>query len=143
MEFALKAPERVEALPYTAFYWPPWTPWGIAQLYRSQRCLARDAYAVHLWETKMWGQLLSRLEPPMLRAPSTCFAHLAAAVFNGSYDFSLATLHEGGQGGLSDEDTRVLMSSPLGDFLDAAPADQTHAVVPPIPPGLKSFVARA
>ena len=30
-----------------------WTPWGIAQLYRTPRCLLPNASAVHLWETKV------------------------------------------------------------------------------------------
>ncbi|EOD17055.1 hypothetical protein EMIHUDRAFT_244523 [Emiliania huxleyi CCMP1516] len=47
------APSSVRVLAYGAFYWPPWNPWGVAQLYRSERCLLRGGYAVHLWETKL------------------------------------------------------------------------------------------
>lgn len=59
-EFSVRLPSRLAAdhpgsvrqLGYGAFYWPPWNTWGIAQLYRSGRCLLPEAFAVHLWETK-------------------------------------------------------------------------------------------
>ena len=43
----------VHALDYDVFYWPPWNPWGIAQLYRTPTCIMAEQQAVHLWETKV------------------------------------------------------------------------------------------
>ena len=59
MELAIDFPGTIRLLNYTSFYWPPWNPWGIAQLYRTRRCLVPGAYAVHLWETKMCALALS------------------------------------------------------------------------------------
>ena len=37
MEMAVAHPGSVRLLDYTAFYWPPWNPWGVAQIYRVRR----------------------------------------------------------------------------------------------------------
>lgn len=40
MELASQlGPSAIRLLDYTAFYWPPWNPWGVAQLYRTPRCM--------------------------------------------------------------------------------------------------------
>ena len=92
MDLAVASPGSVHLLDYGAFYWPPWTPWGVAQLYRTPRCILPAAYAVHLWETKMWRSLLGNLRPETLAPRDTCFARLAAAVHNGSFAFGDALL---------------------------------------------------
>ena len=38
-ELAQQMPGAVHTLDYTSFYWPPWSPWGIAQLYRTPTCI--------------------------------------------------------------------------------------------------------
>ena len=139
MEFAIKSPERVRALDYTAFYWPPWNPWGIAQLYRSQRCLVRDQHAVHLWETKMWASLLGRLEPSQVASRATCFLRLANAVLDGSFAFDDATLDEGSA---MDETVTVLYSADVQSQLDATPPLEKHlsAEPEPLPEALRPFL---
>ena len=49
----MRRPGQVRLLGYTAFYWPPWNPWGIAQLYRTQRCVMHESMGVH---TRMHGE---------------------------------------------------------------------------------------
>lgn len=66
----------VRLLGYTAFYWPPWSPWGVAQLYRTPRCVVPGSHAVHLWETKVWTTLLGSLTPDAVRRRSSCFEKL-------------------------------------------------------------------
>jgi hypothetical protein len=53
-QLARAMPDAVHVVGYDTFYWPPWNPWGIAQLYRTARCLMPGAVGVHLWETKMF-----------------------------------------------------------------------------------------
>lgn len=95
-QIAREHPEQVHILDYTAYFWPPWTPWGIAQLYRTRQCMVPGALAVHLWETKVWDKLLKKLTPERLEAEDSCYMILANAVFKGHYDFSKAFL-TGGQ----------------------------------------------
>ena len=59
MELAIAKPGLIALLDYTSFYWPPWNPWGVAQLYRSSRCMMPNSMGVHLWETKMWARYLT------------------------------------------------------------------------------------
>ena len=67
----------------------------MAQIYRSPRCMLPQSLGLHLWETKMWAVLLGKLQPDTVDKRDTCFARLAAAVLDGSFDFSSATLPEG------------------------------------------------
>ena len=91
-ELAQQMPDSVHTVDYAKFYWPPWNPWGIAQLYRTQTCILPEQQAVHLWETKVWASLLGKLTPEMVRERSTCFTRLAAAIMDDSYDFGAARL---------------------------------------------------
>ena len=52
-ELAQQMPDAVHTVGYSKFYWPPWNPWGIAQLYRTPTCILAEQLAVHLWETKV------------------------------------------------------------------------------------------
>ncbi len=45
-ELAQQMPGAVHTLDYTSFYWPPWSPWGIAQLYRTPTCIMAKQSAV-------------------------------------------------------------------------------------------------
>ena len=118
MEMAIAKPGSVNLLPYTALYWPPWNPWGVAQIYRSARCMMPESIGLHLWETKMWASLLSKLQPEAVRKRDTCFTRLAAAVLDGSFDFSSATL--GVQEPAEVVDT-VVRERDLAALLDEAP----------------------
>ena len=75
--------------------------------------------AVHLWETKVWKSLLSKLTPAMVRERSTCFTRLAAAILDGTYDFSAARVAPGQRAHRND--TVVFSSSLLSRLLDPAP----------------------
>lgn len=116
---AAAAPSSVRVLAYGAFYWPPWNPWGVAQLYRSERCLLRGGYAVHLWETKVWRSLLSSLSPAKLEAHGSCFAKAALAVLRGTFNYTPATLRPGER---AEESLTVSLSRPLAELL-LTPAD--------------------
>ena len=120
-DFSVRLPSRIAAeqpltpsqlgvLPYDSAYWPPWNPWGLAQLYRTPRCMLPEARAVHLWETKMWRPLLGELTPERVRKQDSCFMRLAAAVLDGSYNFSAALL---GPTEVAEDEQRVLYSSSL------------------------------
>jgi hypothetical protein len=118
-------PGAVHALGYTDCFWPPWNPWGVAQLYRSSRCLVPGAYAVHLWETKVWAPLLSTLTPQHLAIDQTCFGRMARAVLDGSFDFSAAQLRPTER---TEEAIDVSLSRPLLDLLlDGAPGVASSA----------------
>ena len=108
----------VHALDYDVFYWPPWNPWGIAQLYRTPKCVMHESMGVHLWETKMWKSLLSNLTPDLVRKRDSCFASLAAAVLDSSFEFGAATLAEGQT---ADEDDSLIQSTDLSQLLAVAP----------------------
>jgi len=125
LKLALEMPTAVHVLDYGAFYWPPWNAWGVAQLYRSSRCLLRGATAVHLWETKVWRTLLSELTPEDLHAQTSCFANMARAVLSGSYDFETATLRPGE---LAEENVAVLHSTSLLTHLLGAPTPRGPVV---------------
>lgn len=111
---ATRMPGSVRALGYSACFWPPWNAWGVAQLYRSSRCLVPGAYAVHLWETKVWASLLSTLTPDRLATDHTCFSRAALAVLNGSFDYSPAQLRPAER---AEEAVDVSLSRPLLDLL--------------------------
>ncbi|KAL1527708.1 hypothetical protein AB1Y20_009093 [Prymnesium parvum] len=102
-EFSVRLPSRIAAehslgvdqlgvLEYDSLYWPPWNAWGLAQLYRTPRCMLEHARAVHLWETKMWRALLGGLTPSRVEKQDSCFLRLAAAVLSDSFNFSAAML---------------------------------------------------
>ena len=118
MDLAMRRPGQVRLLDYTAFYWPPWNPWGIAQLYRTPKCVMHESMGVHLWETKMWKSLLSNLTPDLVRKRDSCFASLAAAVLDSSFEFGAATLAEGQT---ADEDDSLIQSTDLSQLLAVAP----------------------
>jgi len=107
----------VHVLDYAAFYWPPWNPWGIAQLYRTPTCLLPNAYAVHLWETKVWKTLLSTLSTAQVTAADTCFTRIASAILSDSFDFSSAIIgaSERAAEGVTVVSSRPLLSQ-IGDF---------------------------
>ena len=120
-DFSVRLPSRIAAeqpltpaqlgvLSYDSAYWPPWNPWGLAQLYRTPRCMLPEARAVHLWETKMWRPLLGGLTPERVREQDSCFMRLAAAVLDGSYNFSAALL---GATEVAEDEQHVLYSSSL------------------------------
>lgn len=132
MELAIAQPGTIALLDYTTMYWPPWNPWGIAQLYRTKRCMLPQSLGVHLWETKMWAVLLSKLTPQMVRQRDTCFTRLAAAVLDGSFDFSGATLAEGMPAETADT---LLAQTDLASLLRTAPAGE----VSELPPTLARF----
>ena len=119
MEMAVAHPGSVRLLDYTAFYWPPWNLWGVAQIYRAQRCILHGSYGVHLWETKMWASLLGKLTPADVQKGDSCFARLASAVLDGSYNFGPATLEPGAPAETVD---RVLAQRDLASQLAHAPA---------------------
>jgi hypothetical protein len=118
MELAIRDPGSVRLLGYTAFYWPPWNPWGVAQIYRAARCALPASMGIHLWETKMWASLMSKLTPERVKRRDTCFTRLAAAVLDGSFDFSSATLDDGAAAETTDT---LLAQTDLARLLDAAP----------------------
>jgi len=132
MELAIAQPGAIALLDYTAVYWPPWNPWGVAQLYRTPRCMLPQSVGVHLWETKMWASLLSRLTPEMVNQRDTCFARLAAAVLDGSFDFRSAILDESMPAETADV---VIVQTDLAALLESAPAGE----VLPLPPTLSRF----
>jgi len=118
-ELAQQMPGAVHTVDYAKFYWPPWNPWGIAQLYRTPTCILSEQQAVHLWETKVWGSLLGKLTPETVRARSTCFTRLAAAILDDSYDFGAARLAPNQRAHRND--TVVFSSSLLARLLNPAP----------------------
>lgn len=135
MEMAIAKPGSVRLLDYTALYWPPWNPWGVAQIYRAPRCMLPQSIGLHLWETKMWSSLLGRLQPEAVRKRDTCFMRLAAAVLDDTYDFSSATLRD-------DEPAEVIdtlvREHTLADLLDDAPTGESD-VGPARPAELAKF----
>lgn len=134
MQLAIAQPGAIRLLDYTAFYWPPWNPWGIAQLYRTPRCLMPASMGVHLWETKMWKLLLQGLTPEIIAKRDTCFSRMAAAVHDGSFNFAAATLDEGMAAETVD---KVVMGHDLSGILQAAPDERTS--MDPLPMDLARF----
>jgi hypothetical protein len=123
-------PGSVRVLDYSSFYWPPWSDWGLAQLYRTGRCLLPGSSAVHLWETKMWRSLLGHLAPHDVERGASCFARSMAAVLGGSYDFSSARLEPGE---LAEEEIVSVSSRPLSVVAlggDDLPCDDAEAQCP-------------
>jgi len=118
-ELAQQMPESVHTVDYAKFYWPPWNPWGIAQLYRTQTCIMAEQQAVHLWETKVWQSLLGKLTPEMVREGGTCFTRLAAAIMDDTYDFSAARVAPNQLAHRND--TVVFSTSLLSRLLNPAP----------------------
>ena len=57
----------------------------MAQLYRSERCLLRGAFAVHLWETKVWASLLSTLTPERLETEVSIYLSIYLSVYLSIY----------------------------------------------------------
>jgi hypothetical protein len=141
MEFAISRPDLVRTLDYTAFYWPPWNPWGVAQLYRTPRCLMSGQHAVHLWETKMWASLLSGLEPAHLDSNGSCFARLASAVHEGTFLFGTATVAEGQR---MDENDHLIHSASLAAQLEVTPPLERRLASTPdaLPPQLRPFLRK-
>ena len=123
-KLAQEMPGAVHTVDYTQFYWPPWTPWGISQLYRTPTCIMPQQSGVHLWETKVWKSLLSKLTPEQLHERGSCFLRLAAAIMDDSYDFSAARVPPGEFAHRND--SVVFSSSLLSRLLVPAP---------PAPPG--------
>ncbi|MCK8784713.1 hypothetical protein M0638_10000 [Roseomonas sp. NAR14] len=71
-ELALRHPDEVTMLPYTAFFWPLWTPDHIEWIFNSDRPIAPGAYANHLWEALAWDHL-EQLTPGRVRRTDTNF----------------------------------------------------------------------
>ena len=67
----------------------------------------------------MWGSLLGKLTPETVRARSTCFTRLAAAILDDSYDFGAARLAPNQLAHRND--TVVFSSSLLARLLNPAP----------------------
>ena len=139
LELASRMPGAVHVLSYTDFYWPPWSRWGLSQLYATSRCLLPTAYGVHLWETKMWASLLSSLTPAMLEQEDTCFGAAARAVLSGSFNFSVAHLR---LGEMAEESLTVALSRPLLDLLTGQPDSSGHAHSRPEQPLLAEETGR-
>ena len=120
-ELRLAEPSSVRTVDYASFYWPPWNPWGIAQLYRTERCILPTSSAVHLWETKVWKTLLHALSPSSLSdlARDTCFGRLGQAIHDDTFDFSAARLQNGNP---SHEDVKRTYSASLLDIWGSAPS---------------------
>ena len=136
MEMAIAKPGSVKLLPYTAFYWPPWNPWGVAQIYRAKRCILPDSLGLHLWETKMWASLLGKLQPEVINKRDTCFSRLAASVLDGSYDFSSATLSEEQPAETADQ---VIATHDLASLLSAETSHEASERIPGKPQALYHF----
>ena len=98
----------------TPLYWPPWNPWGVAQIYRSRRCLMPHSFAVHLWETEDVGALSSPWS--LLARRKTCSRRSGTPSTMESYDFSAAVLEEGTA---ADETDMILMEAPLLEQIKA------------------------
>lgn len=118
-ELAQQMPDSVHTVDYSKFYWPPWNPWGIAQLYRTPSCIMAAQQAVHLWETKVWASLLGKLTPEMVRERSSCFTRLAAAIMDDTYDFGAARVAPNQRAHRND--TVVFSSSLLSRLLNPEP----------------------
>lgn len=118
--------QYLSVLEHDSLYWPPWNAWGLAQMYRSGRCMMPHARAVHLWETKMWASLLSKLTVEDIKRADTCFTRLAAAVLDGSFAFAPALIEPGES---ADTEQRVLYSSSLLDLW--SPAERAALPVNP------------
>ena len=129
-------PSQVRLLEYDAFYWPPWNPWGIAQLYRTPRCLMPSSYAVHLWETKMWASLLGKLQPATVASRATCFTRIASAVLEGHFNISDAVVPQGSR---ADVETTLVYSRPLVDEFHAADTSMWRSAPQPLPASLAPF----
>ena len=125
-ELRLAEPSSVRTVDYASFYWPPWNPWGIAQLYRTERCILPTSSAVHLWETKVWKTLLHALSPSSLSdlARGTCFGRLGQAIHDSTFDFSAARLQNGNP---SHEDVKRTYSASLLDIWGSAPIQTVPA----------------
>ena len=137
MDLAVERPGSVVLLNYTSLYWPPWNPWGVAQLYRTPRCLMPGSIGVHLWETKMWRALLSKLTAELVNRRDTCFARIAAAVLDGSYNFQPATLEADQPAETTDT---ILSQVDLSAILQAEHfGESTTTPLPSLPSELQRF----
>ncbi len=74
---------------------------------------------MHLWETKVWRGLLSKLTPEVVREQGSCFTRLAAAILDDTYDFSAARVPP--QQLAHRNDTVLFSSSLLSRLLNPAP----------------------
>ena len=75
----------------------------------------------------MWASLLSRLQPEIVERRDTCFTRIAAAVLDGSFDFTNAALRDGA---LAETRDTLLGNSDLATLLANAPPGSEASEAP-------------
>ena len=80
-------PDEVTTLPESAFFWPPPTRRGLADIFDSKKDLNMSAsYATHLWESMAWERHLLGLTPGRVRRTDSNFHRWARPTLNGLPD---------------------------------------------------------
>ncbi len=69
---ACQNPEDIRVLPYSAFFWPLWTPEHLHWMYESITPIDTDPYVNHLWEAVAW-KYFAGLTPGQVRAKPSNF----------------------------------------------------------------------